>query len=50
VTLPGWWPDWAREDYEERAAIMEYHGVIPVGFAEEWAAEDIRDRLGEAMG
>lgn len=39
------WPEWARQEYEERAAIMEYCGGQPRAFAEMQAFRLTRKRL-----
>lgn len=40
------WPDEARMDFEERAAIMEFHGELPRAEAEEKAEVIVRREYG----
>jgi hypothetical protein len=36
------WPDGWREEFEERAAIMEYDGMLSRSEAEQWAETIVR--------
>lgn len=42
---PDHWPQWAREDYAERAAIMEWLGRMPRADAERRARELVQAKI-----
>ena len=39
------WPEWKREDFEERAAIIQYGAVCNRDLAERFAFEMLKDRV-----
>lgn len=39
------WPAWAKDEYEERAAIMQYHGGKPRKLAERAARRYVESLL-----
>jgi acyl-CoA reductase-like NAD-dependent aldehyde dehydrogenase len=43
------WPDWKREDFEERAGIIQYVGVTSRERAEQFAFEMVKDRKEPAL-
>lgn len=47
---PAHWPAWAREDYEERAAIKEHSGRLPRDVAEREARELVQRKVDALQG
>ena len=50
MDLPRFWPEWAHEFAEERAARREFDCDDPRCVAEEEAVEDVKAMLMDRMG
>lgn len=48
MSAPPFWPEWALEAFEERAAIREYDGGQERAVAEAGALEDVARELDKA--
>lgn len=44
------WPEWAKEEFEERSAICEYVGGMPRDKAERFARELVQSKIDKRQG